>query len=558
MTERNTETNKKLRIGLLMDSFDVQSWVYALLEKVLDTPYCKVELVVLNDHVEQKKNIFIRAIAHFNTLLYAAYFKLESKLVRVDPDAFEWKNSAALLKGIPLIKIKPRQTKYSDWIEPEDLGKIQACRIDVFVRLGFRILRGDILKAARFGVWSYHHGDQTVNRGGPAGFWETFENRSVTGAVLQILTEDLDNGIVIHRSYSATDRSFANRNRHHYFWKTVSFLPKKLEELYRLGDKAFFEGVSKQNEHPLFYSGRLHTLPGNLEMARLLIQHFLRSAGRRLSTLFYFEQWQLMFDLRKGLSTSLWRFKKLIPPKDRFWADPFIVHKDNKYHIFMEDSPLKKEKGCISLIVMDENGRSEKPVKVLERPYHLSYPFLFEWQGEYYMIPETTKNKTIEVYKSVRFPFEWQFHRILMENIIAFDTTLLEHQNKWWLFANVVEHIGPPWDELCLFFSDEPLGRHWTSHPKNPIVSDVRRARPAGRIFKYQGRMYRPSQDCSKRYGYGIRINHIAKLDDKEYEEREVSCIQPGWDKKIKGIHTLNHVNELTVVDILTKRPRFF
>src|SRR5439155_8345358 len=92
--------------------------------------------------------------------------------------------------------------KYSDYIDGNELARIQAHNIDVFIRLGFRILRGEILRSARYGVWSYHHGDNRVNRGGPAGYWEVMESALECGAVLQILTEDLDGGTVLNRYYS--------------------------------------------------------------------------------------------------------------------------------------------------------------------------------------------------------------------------------------------------------------------------------------------------------------------------------------------------------------------
>ena len=147
------------------------------------------------------------------------------------------------------------------------------------------------------------------------------------------------------------------------------------------------------------------------------------------------------------------------------------------------------------------------------------------------------------MYRSEGFPRRWRFHKVLLEGVSAVDTTLVNTGLTWWLFANMVENDGAStWDELFIFSADSPLSGHWTPHRRNPVVSDVRRARPAGRIFERNGRLYRPSQDCSKWYGYGVRVNEIVVLNESEYEEREVDFLKPNWDKQVRGVHTLSHV----------------
>ena len=71
--------------------------------------------------------------------------------------------------------------------------RLRIHNLDVAISFGFRILKGRALRIAKHGVWSYHHGDNHINRGGPAGFWEVLEGSPVIGSVLQVLDEDLDN-----------------------------------------------------------------------------------------------------------------------------------------------------------------------------------------------------------------------------------------------------------------------------------------------------------------------------------------------------------------------------
>jgi len=204
---------------------------------------------------------------------------------------------------------------------------------------------------------------------------------------------------------------------------------------------------------------------------------------------------------------------------------------------------------------MDDTGRYSAPQPVLTRSYRLAYPFVFEWQGDYYMIPETSANKTVEVYRCLEFPSRWAFCGTLMENVTAVDTTLYCDGQKWWLFANIRERPGASLgDELFLFYADTPLTKHWTAHPENPVVSDVRRSRPAGRLFEHRGQLYRPSRDSSRGDGYAVKINRVVTLSETEYREEEVSSIEPNWANDIRGVGMLSHAHRLTVVDARLRR----
>jgi len=173
------------------------------------------------------------------------------------------------------------------------------------------------------------------------------------------------------------------------------------------------------------------------------------------------------------------------------------------------------------------------------------------------MIPETKMNKTIELYKCTDFPLKWKLESILFNNIKAVDTTVLKKDGRYWLFANVQKNAGASLhDELFLFSSEKLNSQTWENHPQNPIISDVKRARPAGNFFNYKGSLYRPSQNCSKHYGYAITINQIIDINELTYEEIVVDSILPDWDKKLYSTHTINSVDNLTFIDAQMKRRR--
>ena len=548
---------EKLRIGLLMNSYELSFWEYVLVERLVNSDYASIELVVINDYQEPKKTLLGKIKDNWRQLLFAVYWKLDRTIFTAEPDAFEIKDATSLLNGIPSMKVNTISTRFSDRFQHEDIATIKQYNLDILVRCGFKILRGDILKSSKYGVWSYHHGDNAVNRGGPAGFWEVMENWPETGSLLQILTEDLDNGLVLYRSFSQTDKLSINRNRNNYFWKSLSFLPRKLKELRDRGAQQFFKEVEQQNQYPSYYSNRLFTTRdiSNWKMLRLITSHLVRYVKYRA----HFDQWIILYRIGKGASRSFWKFKKLIPPRDKFWADPFIIHRAGKYYIYFEEFVYRRRKGHISLITMDEEGNYDHPVRILDKPYHLAYPFVFENEGDFYLIPDSHANKAIELYKCIEFPLKWEFQMNLMEKVKAVDSTMFLYGDKWWLFTSIAENCGSSvHDELFLFYSDTLYSKNWIPHPLNPIISDVKKARSAGSIFIERGRIYRPSQNSSKRYGYGLKINEIRTLNENEYEETEVASIEPNWERKIRATHTFNYTGNLTMIDASLRRRRCF
>jgi hypothetical protein len=171
------------------------------------------------------------------------------------------------------------------------------------------------------------------------------------------------------------------------------------------------------------------------------------------------------------------------------------------------------------------------------------------------MIPETKVRKTIELHRAVEFPQKWVLEKILMQDVLAVDSTILEHAGKLWLFANISVPGGSAHDELHLFYADS-LKSEWTAHPRNPIVSDVRRSRPAGTFFFENGKLMRPSQDCSLCYGSAININEVMILSETEYQERPCGRIEPRWHPSSICTHTYNRTDDFEVLDGMVMQRR--
>ena len=363
--------NTKLKVGILLDSYDISALSFKMFETIIDSNFAEIVLVILNDNNKTEssnKTLYSKVMNNRSRIGYLLVRKIlekiYSKLIDREaylPDAEESRNCEELFSNCTVLKVKTKRKKWSDYFYDEDIIKIREHDIDILIRSGFGILRGGILNSAKYGVWSFHHGDSDINRGGPAGYWESMQSWPETGSVLQILTEDLDNGQVLYRSYSCTENMSVKGNKNNYFWKSLSFMTRKMEDLYTAGEKEFFKQVAYENRHPTFYSDRLYTSPTNRELGILTFNKVIEKVKRLYNNKFFLEQWILMFHLKDELSSSLWRYKKIIPPKDRFWADPHILHKGNKYFVFIEEYLYKTQKGHISLITMDENGEYSRP-----------------------------------------------------------------------------------------------------------------------------------------------------------------------------------------------------
>jgi len=370
--------------------------------------------------------------------------------------------------------------------------------------------------------------------------------------VLQVLNEDLDNGAVIRRSWSSTSDRFSVRaNKNNLFWRSSSFVMAALKELSETGAIVCDEAALYRP-----YYKQLYKTPTNAQLFPKLAKLSLNYVGSKFRDAVTAEQWTVAYRFKSNAedpNNTFYRYHQVTPPRDRYWADPFPIKVNGKYYVFVEEFLLATQKGHIAVAEVDRASKSFACETVLEKDYHLSYPFVFSWQDRFYMLPESSSNSTLELYACESFPSGWKLEKVLMENVKAKDATLFEADGRWWMFVSITE--APFCDELHLFYADSPLGP-WKPHRRNPMSSDVRNLRPAGKLFTWRNQLYRPAQDCSRYYGYAVTINRVRKLTPDEFEEEEVSKILPQWRKDVLATHTLNVCEDLTVVDCLTRRRK--
>ncbi|HXO85263.1 MAG TPA: hypothetical protein VN803_07035, partial [Gemmatimonadales bacterium] len=261
-------------------------------------------------------------------------------------------------------------------------------------------------------------------------------------------------------------------------------------------------------------------------------------------------QWHLMAAPAGGDPRGefdLARYDVILPPPDRLWADPFPVVHDGRTYVFIEEQRFDEPFGHVSVMEVLPDRSHSTPQPVLARPYHLSYPFVFRWADQWYLLPESLEGGRLELLRAKTFPYEWETDRILLDEGVA-DATLAPIDGQWWMFAAKWPAEGLDCDELHLYRAASPLGP-WIPHPRNPVRSDVSRSRPAGRLVFHDGSWWRPVQDGARRYGYAVRWHRIVRLDDDGLEEEPGPVLRPDGRPGLLAVHTMNMAGTICFAD---------
>jgi hypothetical protein len=535
-----------LRIGLLLDSTVLQAWQLETIRQVIASGIAEINFLVINQSPKSS--------GKSSPFLYRVYRKLDRLLFKTRLDAFESVSIFSVFSSdVPKLMVTPNQKRYRDYFSEKDLEQILGFNPDILIRFGFRILSGPILNLPRLGVWSFHHGDPGYYRGGPPAFWEVMNKQPITSYVLMQLTEDLDQGKILYQSWTQTDPLSVQRNANRLFWASAQASHRVLKEIERIGWENWNEKISKS---PLPEKSPLWKPPGPLRMLRLWISLVTRSMRRKWDEFQNRAHWQIGNVSETGtdsiLSLDPTDLQLLEHPKpERFFlADPFSIYFKGKDYLFAEEFDKKKNRGRIVWISNAASGIQTHPV--IEEAWHLSYPFLWEEKNQVLMIPESSEAGEIYVYKGVDFPLNWENQGVFFDQE-GYDPTVVKKDGVYWLFINQKAHPAClPFDELNLYWTDNLENPQWHAHPQNPIVSDVRESRPAGRLFEKENVWYRPAQDSGIRYGHQIKLQKVIKWSKSEYEEETFQVIQAS-DPAL-GIHTWNRTESGTWVDFYFRK----
>lgn len=535
-----------LKIGILLDSELIQAWQAESIRQILNSGLAEIPVLIINQSPQTSGGR--------SPFLYRSYRKLDRILFKSGEDAFKSLSIFSVLDPkTSKVLVHPIQTKYRDEFENKDLEKIKELDLDILLRFGFRILKGEILSIPKLGVWSYHHGDPAFYRGGPPAFWEVMKNQTPTSAVLMRINEDLDQGDILYQTFTQTNPLSVQRNANSIFWASSLFVSRVLKQIMQDGIEKWQNGIVQQQTNlkvPLLKP------PGSIPLVSMVASLGYRNIKRKVNEWRFKPHWQIGFlgkgslESQENLSTNqcqLWEH----PNPDHFYlADPFSITYLNQEFIFAEEFNKSTHKGKI--VYLGKNNGELIVQKVIEEEYHLSYPFIFEENGEIFLIPESAEAKKIYKYQCLDFPLKWEMKEVFFDQE-GYDPTLVEKDGLYWLFINQKAHPAcSPFDELNLYWTESIDEPNWYSHPQNPIVSDVRNSRPAGRPFQENGTWFRPAQDSGLRYGYQVQLQEIIKWTKDSYLEKTRNTISPKDDAL--GIHTLNKTNVGFWMDFYSRR----
>ncbi|GAB4143794.1 MAG: hypothetical protein Fur0041_18850 [Bacteroidia bacterium] len=530
---------RPIRIGFLINSFEMQSWEIRCILKMFELPFVKPVIVVMPETTHQPAKSLFQKIKGFqySRLLWKLYNKYGK-----DIDAYRTANAEKLFQGCKVISCNViRKGKYAEYFPDDVLEQIRHSELDVLIRFGFNIIKGEILNIPQNGVWSYHHCDEQYYRGGPAGFWEIYKNDPVTGFLLQRLTEQLDAGHMIRKGWVSTIRHSYRANTEQILRASESAIQQALTDLYN----------NTIQYTPVHTSAPVFRYPNNWQMLNMWLKLAINKFRFHFRELFLPEKWAVgiihqSFDdiLKNGIQSEIqW---KEAGSANEYLADPFPHKSENQEFILAEHYDYKTGKG--SIVKLNQQGSTA----FLSANEHLSYPFSFIFENEAYFIPECHQSDKVDLYK-----IENQqpvFITTLIENFKAVDASMVRHLNKWFLFCTREDEYTNA--SLYIFWSDTLTGS-FQPHGNNPVKLDIRNARPGGSFLHHEGKLYRVAQDCSESYGCAVIVNEIDILNTTEYREHAVQRIAPDKNWKYnKGLHTLTFINDQYVL-IDAKRYSF-
>lgn len=516
-----------LKFAVICDGDRLQRWQYRCVEDLVSSGTARPVLLLIGP----------------NPKPFTGLFKRVSRVTRGGPA--ESVVIGGVLQDLPRVELEKARDS-GQRITEEATASIRERELDFI--LSFSGAANGLTSLAAYGVWQFEFGDGQRFRGGPPGFWEVYRNAPVSGAMLVRLTDDPDVIIPLRRG-SVRTRQFSYAGNRDQLLTRFTHWPAQVCREVAAGEAAVL------NSQPLRLCSPPNAAPGDLRVILfgLRLAWFLLTRGAR--SWFNHDHWNIgIIDqpieelLDPGIPRKPVRWLPA-PPRGEFVADPFGVVREGRLTVFCEHLDYNGD-ATGTILTIDPDTRSEMPVSIGPQPrVHLSYPNVFEHEGRMYCIPETGAAHEVALYELQRYPDRWVKACTLIQNVSVADSTVFQHDGRWWLTAASDPggaHLGT---DLCVWYAPELRGP-WTPHASNPVKTDVGSARPAGAVFKVNGALYRPAQDSSLTYGQRVVINRLVCLTPQSFLEEPVSYVEPDPRGPYPdGLHTLNGVASITLVD---------
>lgn len=238
------------------------------------------------------------------------------------------------------------------------------------------------------------------------------------------------------------------------------------------------------------------------------------------------------------------------PGSLRFLADPFGLWRDDRLYVFVETYDYRDRVGAIDVLTLDADLRLIDQRPALKEPWHLSYPFIVEADGETWMLPEAHKSGRLTLYRAEDFPTVWAPHSVIMLDQVPIDATPVFHEGLWWLFYTPATTRADKVSALHVAWATRLTGP-WTPHAGNPVRYDPSSSRPGGTPRVVDGALVLPVQDCRETYGGALRLLRISVLTPDRFEAAadDVIAAPASFGTHAAGFHTLSSAGPVTLVD---------
>lgn len=534
------------KLAIIVDSTIVSKHIYDVIHDIKKSSVLDLDILIIQD-IKQKylllnlssllKNLLFRLVFNFEKYILFKRFTGKSHLPYFKKyDISKFFNDQIIIN--PIISKKGNIFRFNQ----KDVEKITSLSLDLIIRGGSGIYKGDILNAASEGVISFHHGDNEIFRGGPYGFWEVYFKKPYTGFIIQILNNRLDGGLVLFKSFIETESLYV-LNSIKIINYSSTFLSEVIENyLYK---KSSINDSPKWPYDSIIYKSPdiTSTIIYSVRLVKLLIV----IVAKKIFNLS--EKWSVHYVFTEDWKNSvLYKSTVIENPKYSFLADPFPFYFNNSHYIFMEEFSYINNKGKI--VVYKVTGKNHERMGVaLEENFHLSFPFIFCEQDNIYMIPESHQARGIRLYKCRNFPLDWELQEVLLSNMEAVDTIMLKFSEIWYMMTNVRTNKYSDFSTNLEIFSSKTLLNGTWKKIKNTSASKLYNLRNGGLIID-KDKIYRISQNNKfNHYGYSININLINDLGSSSYNEQHKAKLIPNFDKESIGIHSLNYSHSLLVFD---------
>ncbi len=456
-----------LRVGVLATGTTLARWRRAVLEQLIAGG--DAELVLL---VEEAATPTPRRRRFDRRFLWRLY---NNVWVRRRATSIERVDCADILAPLARMEVAPvRVGRYAQHFPAGgDRGARGRADLDVLLRFGFGILGGEVLDVARHGVWSFHHDDERVIRGGPPSFWEVADGHATTGVLFQRLTERLDAGIPLGRATFRTVGHSYPRNRDRAAMGAAVLAAQAA--------RAVRHGWLDPAEQPVARHRRAGPA-GPDEPRRCSRSSPARpcaSSRPRFVAILVGHRWTV--GARAGRAGARARRDRSSGSRSAtagYLADPFPAvprrsHGDPRGGVRRALGDGRDQRRPARRRRVDRPRRACSTPASTRRTRSSS-----STTASCYCVPETARAGRVEAWRCVEFPDRWERHATLLEDVPLLDPTIVEWGDRWWLFGT--RRDRDPLRRAVAVARRARRSGPWTAHRGQP-GQDRRLLEPPGR-----------------------------------------------------------------------------